>query len=1325
MLTGSTFSKLGFSWFSNITKIGNETNLFPQTLSTYSPLMFDFKEIKEKVKENLKKKQFIPVTKLISQEHFFSGFLKFCYEVSLYLRYLFIILLINYIVDNKDTIPMKVVIIICLFLFTLIGDLSNEHYIHKTIINGIKLYGTVLVTISEKMFYSKILLEPNFYAVFKQLLLGNYLLSYNYNYNLLWIKPLSAIVALTLIILEIGVFGLVGIGIILIFILLSFLVDTQFYKMNSHSKISHEQMEILKSIISGIREIKINQFENHFIQKIDSLRKEEQKKTKNKLLVGTLSKLISFSSTLIAVAITFILYVKFEDSLTTRKAFGTIILFYLFRQALTKLPEIFIQNRRTSKFLKFLNNFIATPDPILETKKNLTTLSTNLQIFQEDRFNEKEKEKLKDKLQGIEENQNNNNNKDKDKDDSDDDENWIELEDAMDVPFDNDSNIKNEKETKSKEIEKTLFVEESDFDGIYKKLRVQMNNASFKLSKEKEIKNINFQAAETELIGICGSEGSGKKNILLAITGAIHSSVPDTCFINGTSVVISHKPWIRSKTIRENIVISMQNFSENKYQEILSICELNWYLDTLPERDLTFVNQFFKIPQDIKSKIALARALYSGVDIYLFDDYSKMFNYQTRKRIFRNCIQKYLSRKTVIIISNEKKILSKCTRIFMLDQGAIIHEGKFEMMNSSCKEFEKLIQEEENELKKQSHKLVLPYIPDSFEKQKVQEENSQAKTAENDFLDTLANYEPKQVPKLGVYSQYIRYSGGYCNLIFIILLFLISICALYGVYFWIACWITLEFDKSKIFYIGYYILIFGGAILIYFIATLMLTFSSLRASKKIFMRAIKRIVYSPFSFFRSNEIYKITNIFHTNIQSIDNQIIHSIQSFIIAYLQIIALIAAISIVYPWFLIPVFVIALHFFYRRHKNIKTEIQLSNLSLIYQIKTHKSFEEMMKRIYEVRQSHHRDLFVEETLGILEKNLVGLMLKETVKRWNSTRSIISSVIVMLAVPLMILLKANNADPIFAGVAIISSFFISILFQQSFLTHTEINYQISSFSELLEILRLKQEIENSKENINISKEEENQSNNEHFGGNGEIEFNHVDFKLPQRNRNILSDFNFKAKAQDKIAFCGSSLEQSSVFNLIFRLYQIENGKIFIDEKEISSIPLSVLRKNIFYLNSSPTFYIGTLRQNLLSFNDNSRTDEEIWDVLEKLHLKDIVLKFKKKLDQPVNILKTQQIEHQFLFHFARLLLFPKRKIILINEIFDKVIHLENQQLIVDLIQNSLSDSTVLIATNILSVFKQFPEKIVLQAGKSLNYQSIIGKFDHETEISFSLDDDK
>ncbi len=110
----------------------------------------------------------------------------------------------------------------------------------------------------------------------------------------------------------------------------------------------------------------------------------------------------------------------------------------------------------------------------------------------------------------------------------------------------------------------------------------------------------------------------------------------------------------------------------------------------------------------------------------------------------------------------------------------------------------------------------------------------------------------------------------------------------------------------------------------------------------------------------------------------------------------------------------------------------------------------------------------------------------------------------------------------------------------------------------------------------------------------GEIAFNNVSFAYKGTENNVLNGINFKAKAGESIAVVGpSGGGKTTLCNLIPRFYEVNEGSVTIDGKDIRNFTLKSLRSHIGVVQQDVYMFSGTVKENI-AYGKADATDEEI-----------------------------------------------------------------------------------------------------------------------------------
>jgi ATP-binding cassette subfamily B protein len=122
----------------------------------------------------------------------------------------------------------------------------------------------------------------------------------------------------------------------------------------------------------------------------------------------------------------------------------------------------------------------------------------------------------------------------------------------------------------------------------------------------------------------------------------------------------------------------------------------------------------------------------------------------------------------------------------------------------------------------------------------------------------------------------------------------------------------------------------------------------------------------------------------------------------------------------------------------------------------------------------------------------------------------------------------------------------------------------------------------------------------------GEVEFCNVTFGYA-KERPVLKNINFKARAGEKIAILGATgAGKTSLVYLIPRFYDPDSGSILIDGKDVRNFKLSDLRRRIGLVLQDVFIFTGTLRDNI-AFGKPDATIEEIKTAAKQARIHDFI----------------------------------------------------------------------------------------------------------------------
>ena len=213
----------------------------------------------------------------------------------------------------------------------------------------------------------------------------------------------------------------------------------------------------------------------------------------------------------------------------------------------------------------------------------------------------------------------------------------------------------------------------------------------------------------------------------------------------------------------------------------------------------------------------------------------------------------------------------------------------------------------------------------------------------------------------------------------------------------------------------------------------------------------------------------------------------------------------------------------------------------------------------------------------------------------------------------------------------------------------------------------------------------------------GAIRFESVSFSYHKEGTRALKDVSFTVNPGEKFGVTGRpGAGKSSIAHALFRMPE-SGGQITIDGVKLKRLDLQATRRALSIIPKEPILFIGSLRMNVDPFL--SHTEKEVWEALEKSHLKSWVERLPKQLYQDLAdcSLSLGASERQ-LISFARALLY-KSKIIVIDEATSRVDY-KTDRLIQEMIRTCFADCTVITIPHRLSTIIDYDRVMVLDRGK-------------------------
>ena len=214
---------------------------------------------------------------------------------------------------------------------------------------------------------------------------------------------------------------------------------------------------------------------------------------------------------------------------------------------------------------------------------------------------------------------------------------------------------------------------------------------------------------------------------------------------------------------------------------------------------------------------------------------------------------------------------------------------------------------------------------------------------------------------------------------------------------------------------------------------------------------------------------------------------------------------------------------------------------------------------------------------------------------------------------------------------------------------------------------------------------------------NSSIDFENVSFAY--ENEEVIKNLSFKIRKGETIALVGQSGSgKSTIANLISRFYDISDGKIKVDGKNIKEINLTSLRKLIGLVTQDSILFNDSIKNNLLIGNENAN-DEDIIESLKIANAWEFVKDLPNTIDANIgdsgNKLSGGQKQR---ISIARAVL--KNPPIMLLDEATSALDSESEHLVQIALDNVMKNKTSLVIAHRLSTVQNADNIIVLEKGK-------------------------
>ncbi|KAA8519399.1 hypothetical protein F0562_013655 [Nyssa sinensis] len=823
------------------------------------------------------------------------------------------------------------------------------------------------------------------------------------------------------------------------------------------------------------------------------------------------------------------------------------------------------------------------------------------------------------------------------------------------------------------------------------------------------LSNINLDIPTGSLVAIVGSTGEGKTSLISAMLGELPPVADASAVIRGTVAYVPQVSWIFNATVRENILFGSV-FEPTRYEKAIDVTALQHDLDLLPGGDLTEIGERgVNISGGQKQRVSMARAVYSNSDVYIFDDPLSALDAHVARQVFEKCIKEELRGKTRVLVTNQLHFLSQVDRIILVHEGMVKEEGTFEDLSNNGIMFTKLMEnagkmeeyvEEKEDIENIDHKISKP-VANGMTNELSKDASLTNKKKEGKSVLIKQEERETGVVSWKVLMRYKNALGGLWVVMILFTCYVLTEVLRVTSSTWLSFWT--DRSSSKKYGPGFYNLIYAllsfGQVLVTLTNSFWLILSSLYAARRLHDAMLNSILRAPMVFFHTNPLGRIINRFAKDLGDIDRNVAIIVNMFLGQVSQLLStfvLIGIVSTMSLWAIMPLLVLfyAAYLYYQ-----STAREVKRLDSISRSPVYAQFGEALNGLSTIRAYKAYDRMTYINGKSMDNNIRFTLVNMSSNRWLAIRlETVGGLMIWLTATFAVMQngRAENQEAFASTMGLLLSYTLNIT---SLLTGV---LRLASMAEnsLNAVERVGSYMDLPSEGPSIIESNRPPPGWPSFGS---IKFEDVVLRYRPELPPVLHGLSFTIRPSDKVGIVGrTGAGKSSMLNALFRIVELERGRILIDDCDVAKFGLIDLRKVLGIIPQAPVLFSGTVRFNLDPFNEHN--DADLWEALERAHLKDVI-RNSLGLDAEVSEAgENFSVGQRQLLSLARALL--RRSKILVLDEATAAVDVRTDALIQKTIREEFKSCTMLIIAHRLNTIIDSDRILLLDSGRVLEYDT-------------------